>query len=92
MIQNVQTIIWIALGVLFLINGIFALFYNIHMRASVKPDKLAYSAFVPWWWIDTEVLTDIGRHYRAKYLLHLFISGVLLFAALLVWAYGELNV
>ena len=91
MTQDIQTILWIALGVLFLINGAFALFYNLHMRASVKPDNLSFSIFVPWWWLDTEVLTDIGQQYRTKYLVHLFIGGIMLLAALFLWAFGELS-
>jgi hypothetical protein len=91
MTQDIQIIIWVTLGVLFLINGVFALFYNLHMRGSVKPDKLTYSALFPLWWLDTEVLTDIGLKYRIKYLVHLTIGAVLLFAALLLWAFGELN-
>lgn len=91
MALNIQTILWITLGISFLINGAYAMFYKFQMHGSVKPEYLSSSMLIGWWWLDTEKLTDIGLQYRTKYLTHLFIGGLIMIVALFLWAYGELS-
>ena len=91
MAKDIQSIMWIVLGILFLINFIFMLYYGFNMRASIKPEKLMVSMFMPLWWLNTESLTNMGQQYRSKLLVHMLILGVMLLAALFLWAFGELS-